>query len=451
MKFVKDNLAPITALATALSALIAIVLGVEEKIVYSIILLAVFVLVPLAAALRSRWDRDREQSQFFTLVTDNLQPNKTKKYLGLKANIAVVGDQTCEGMFESLRAHLQEVDSDLQISQFIFAEGMDIDLQRGDLWDVLSGADSVILARTTVLEKEDWIYKAVDQWAYQNSNVPIVVIDKLARTPIPMELKKITERFYFIPDHQSSLSWRLLKRANGRSLSWRNQATFNRSVSLAVVILVLTLLGAAFLIDYLQKREMYDLMRTTYKQVAEHTKEDYQTFLQKLIENQGTPEAQRLLFQKLKDDKQLNLSYWLTYNGTFYPLATTDPRSSYTPWRQNDMSIVGCVLRKPNRLVVWDDKMSRPEVTAHNGDKLGEDPYCGYGGQVRRKIHSIACSSYSAIPEDANYTVGVCVFTETETDDANVTKGPANFLVKPSREFYETVSPLIKEGKFIPH
>lgn len=440
-----------TAFAAALSAIIAIVLGVEEKLVYSIIVLAIFVLVPLAAALRSRWDRDREQNQFLTLITDNLLPNKTKKYLGLKANIAVVGDQTCKGMFESLRAHLQQVDSDLQISQFNFAEEIDRDLQQGGLWDVLSGAGSVILVRTAILEKEDWIYTVVNQWAFQNSNVPIVVIDKLAQTPLPMQLNKITEKFYFIPDHQPSLSWRLLKRANGRSLSWRNQATFNRSITLAALILVLTLLGAAFLIDYLQKRRMYVLMRSTYKQVAEHAKEDYQALLQKLIDDQRTTEDQKPLLQGLVNDKQLTFSYWLTYNDTFYPLASTDPRSSYTPWQKNKPSIVGCVLRKPNRLVLWDDTMARPLVKANNGEPLEEDPHCGYGPQERRKLHSMACASWSPDPQNANYTVGVCAFTETETAAANITKGPAEFLVKQSREFYETVSPLIKEGKFIPH
>jgi hypothetical protein len=276
-------------------------------------------------------------------------------------------------------------------------------------------------------------------------------MDKLERTPIPMDLKKITERFYFIPDHQPSLSWRLLKRANGRSLSWRNQATFNRSVTLAAVILVLTLLGAAFLIDYLQKREMYVLMRTTYKQVAEHTKEDYQTLLQRLIHDGQTTDEQKPLLQGLIDDKQLTLSYWLTYNGTFYPLATTDPHSSYTPWQKDKLSIVGCVLRKPNRFVLWDDSMSRPVVKAYNEVDPEEDPYCGYGAQERRKIHSMSCASWSAVPQNANYTVGVCAFTETERVAANVTKGPIEFLKKQSQEFYETVSPLIKEGKFIPH
>jgi hypothetical protein len=354
-------------------------------------------------------------------------------------------------MFEGLRAHLHEVDEDLQISQFIFDEGIDKDLQRGDLSDVLSGSSSVILVRTTILEKEDWIYEAVDQWAFQNSNVPIVVIDRLERTPIPMELKKITEKFYFNTDQQTSLSWRLLKRANGRSLSWRNQATFNRLITLAAVILILTLLGAGYVIDYLQRMEMYILMRTSNKQVAEHTKEDYHILLRKLLDDKQTTEEQKPPYQSLIEDKELHFSYWLTYNGTFYPLASTDPRSSYTPWEENKMSIVGCVLRKPNRFVLWDATMSQPKVITYNGDAPEEDPFCGYGAQGRRKIHSMACASWSAVPQDANHTVGVCAYTETETTVANVTKGPTEFLKKQSREFYETISPFIKEGKFIPH
>lgn len=451
MKFVKANLALITSFAGALSVLIAIALRVDEKIVNSIMLLAAFVLIPLAAALMSRWARDRGQSQFYTLRTNNLLPNKTKKFLGLKANIAVVGDQTCKGMFEDLRAHLNEVDKDLQLSQFVFAEGVDKDLQRGKLSDVLSGSSSVILVRTTILEKEDWIYEAVDQWAFQNSNVPIVVIDKLEQTPFPMELKKITEKFYFIPDHQTSLSWRLLKRANGRSLSWRNQATFNRSITFATMILVLTLVLAGFVTDYLRRREMYTLMRTSYKQEAEHIKEDYQILLRKLIDDKQTTEDQKPLYQRLIDDKELHFSYWLTYDGTFYPLASTDLRSSYTPWEENKMSIVGCVLRKPNRYVLWDDTMSQPKVITYNGEAPGEDPFCGYGGQVRRRIYSMACASWSAVPQDANHTVGVCAYTETETGVANITNGPTEFLKKHSREFYGTILPLIEEGKFIPH
>ena len=451
MNFFKANLAAITAVATAVSALIAALLGVEERIAYSIIVLAVFVLVPLAAVLRSRWDRDQEQSQYLTLITNNLLPNRTKKYLGLKTNIAVVGDDSCKEMFESLRVHLLEIDADLQISQFIFDEKIDRDLQRGDLADVLSGSDSVVLARTAVLEKEDWIYKVVDDWGFENSNVPILVIDKLEHTPIPMEVKKITERFYFIPDHQSSLSWRLLKRANGRSLSWRNQATFNRSIGFAVAILVVTLLGLGYLIDYLQKREMFLLMRTTYTRIAEHAKEDYLTKLHALVDDKQTAADQQLLLQGLVADKELHFSYYLTYNGTFYPLATTDPQSSYTAWEKDKTTIVGCVLRNPNRLVLWDETMSKPSVVTNNGEKVQEDPLCGYGAQGRRKLRSMMCASYSAVPQDPNHSVAVCIFTETYPSAANVTKGPSDFLTSRAHEFYETLLPLIENRKFIPH
>jgi hypothetical protein len=464
MKFLKENLTVIAAIATSVSVLGAVLLAVNQTTLYSIIVLIICLLTPIAAAFRSRLDADREQSLLLTLLTDNLLPNKEKKYLGVKANIAIIGDESCKEMFNCFRADLRQVDDDLNVSEFIFSEAADEARQRGDLADVLSGSDAVILVKTSTLDGAGWIYEAVDKWAFQNSNVPIVVIDKTEAvkkqfTKQGDQLSTIPEKFYFVPDHRPSLSWRLLKRANGRSLSWRNQATFNRSVTLAMLILVLTLLAAGYLHDYLQKREMYVSMQAAYKRVAEHTKADYRAFLQKLINDQQTSQEQKVLMQKVVDDASMNLSYWVSFNGTFYPLATTDPRSSYTHWHKDEKSIVGCVLRKPNRLVLWDATMERPTVTAYNGEKSQEDdPYCGYGSQGKRKLYSMACASWSYVPADADRTVGVCLFTEAPANVAeapaniaHVNKVPTRFLYDLSRDFYEATSPFTENRRFSPH
>lgn len=442
MNFIKEHLPEITASATAIAAVGASLLGVNEKILYSILVLAVLLIGRLADRVRrSQRSPDDEQKPSKTLRTNQLLPNTTKKFLGLKTNLVIVGDGESQRIFEELRDELQTIDDDLDINDFV-SDSRDRDLQRGQLLDVLAGADAVIVVRTHGLEKQPWIYDVVESWAGQNSNAPVLVIDKIESSGAALQLNPIPERFYFIPDHQASLPWRLLKRASERSLAWRNQASFNRSIGSALFILGLSGLVIGYVTNAnlrrrdnelvaQQKRDSYAQLQNIYTVIAKHTKEDFQ-------EITGD-----------KSDDQLNASYWLRYQGTYYLLASSE-EILHRNWRSDKPSIIGCVLASPNRTVQWEEKnKDRPSVMSFTDVRIPVESNCGYGDQGQRQLKAIVCASYSesADPGPDNI-VGVCMYSESENTKL-ITTSP-DFIKKRTREFYEAVYPLLRDQKIVP-
>src|SRR5258707_1305982 len=209
--------------------------------------------------------------------------------------------------------------------------------------------------------------------------------------------------------------------------AWRAQARFNRLTALTAITLLLTSLVIIYIQYQNAPRENYKLLQDVYTVVAKHTKEDYE----------GT-------ITHSSDDK-LNVSYWVYYTGTAYPVGTTQGGSSDKKWGPNEPSIIGCAFVQPNRTVQWDDTMARPSVLSLNGEPSPDDPKCQYGKQEQQKLTSIVCASYA---EDPEYSVGVCVFTENK--DNKLSDKPTNFLKKRAREFYQAIFPLISEKKLIP-
>lgn len=464
---IKENLPIITALASAVAIIVAAVIHIDERILYSVILLAIILVIALSTFWPST--RSREQNALQTLATNNLLPNNTRKFLGLRTDIVIVGDKDSQPIFNRLRQALKQIHDDLEAHDFVSdaieasapevspseskslannsdtlannGDALDQELQKGKLLDVLSGADAVIVVRTTNLEKQSWVYDVVNQWAARNSNVPVLVIDQIKPSALPLKLNPIPDNFYFIPDHQPSLSWRLLKRANERSLAWRSQASFNRSIALGVLILLIAALVASYVLNSYQrkqydelverqKKENYSLLQNMYSLIAQHTKADYEASSDN------------------KDDK-LNLSYWISYQGTYYPLSSTETGHTHRHWRSDEQSIIGCALEGPNRTVVWNEQKTQPLVKTFTGDPVPDSRNCGYGKQGQRKLKSIVCASYSAVPDrDPDNIVGICMFTENENN--NLSERSSDFIKDRTREFYESVYPLLKERKLLP-
>jgi hypothetical protein len=446
MKFIKDNLALITAIATALATITASVLGANEKIVNSTILLVIILIALLVARRKSDIDAHIEQKPLYTLRTNTLPPSKTKKFLGIKTNLVFVAAKDSRNFFEDLRKELQLIHDDLEINHFV-DDSLDQDLQQSRLLDVLDGADAVIVVRTTELENQPWVYEGLDAWARQNSNIPILVIDKIKKVEpsgLPLRLNPIPEKFYVIPDDPASMPWRLLKIATERSIAWRNQASFNRSIALALLILAL----AGLLVGYLtnssqrrrydnllqqQKRDNYKQLQSMYTVIAEHTKKDYQDYQVSI----GEPR-----------DEKLNVSYWISYQGTYYQLSSSE-EEYYQPWPSTKQSIIGCVLAGPNRTALWDSKMARPLVSLFNTKAIAPDSNCGYGDQRQRTLKSIVCASDGDSENpDPDGIVGVCIFTESEIN--NVSKGSPLFIQQRVREFYQGINPFLKDKKLTP-
>ncbi len=218
------------------------------------------------------------------------------------------------------------------------------------------------------------------------------------------------------------------KKADERLKVWRVQANYNRLIALALLVLLLTSLIIIYFQFQNQPRENYKLLQNVYAVVAQHTKDDYEESV-----------------THAKDDK-LNVSYWVHYRGISYPVSTTEGGATHRTWGSDKPSIINCAFIQPPRTVQWDETMARPLVLSFNGEPGPDDPRCQYGEQRQRKLKSIACASYTE-DTDAEYAVGVCVYTESES---KVSDKPIDFIKKRTREFYEALFPLIRDKKLIP-
>jgi len=448
MKLIKENLALLAAIAGVIAALTARIANVDEKFVYNAILVSTSVVVLLGIWLRSHFDGSEDLNVLSTFITDNLPPNRSKKFLGLKTEVVVIADKDSAATCENFVLEFQSI-KELKVTSFV-SDGSDTRLQIDNLRSVLAGAEAVIIVRTEQLEKQTWVYETLDAWASQNSHVPCLVIDRIRIDPqgLPPNLSAIPERYFFIPDDKKSLPWRMLKRANERAFAWRNQASFNRMIALAFLVLVAAVLVTSYFSSSFQQNKYETALRDVNGKIEQQPKENYRTVQEVYMIMVGhTKEDYEDNVTRTKDDK-LNLSYWVINNGTYYPLSSTEKEHSHRIWRSDESSIIGCAFAHPNSAVQWNEKMLQPQVVPFNGEATAENSGCHYGPELQRKLPSIVCASFSR-SADANNTVGICVFTENKGSNM-INDLTIPFLRKRSQEFYESIFPLMSQKKLIP-
>jgi hypothetical protein len=432
MRFIRENLSLIAAIVGAIAVLTAGLLKADEKFVYSIIFLVAILIVLLTIFVKSYLTANNDQNILYSFITDSLLPNKSKKFLGIKTDIAILGAEENKGIVENFRNQFINT-SEMKITPII-CDSSEVELQKGDLRDRLSGVEAVIVVRTKELENKSWAYEVLEEWAFQNSHVACLVIDKIDPKELAqLKLSPIPEKYFFVPDDKGSLPWRLLKRANERALAWRHQASFNRLIAISVFILLLTGLMSNYFMSSLHEKEYYGLLQRSYEEIAKQTKARYE----------------HQVLNGIKDES-LHVSYWFRHSGTLYQLSSTDKRSARRTYTEHTPSVISCgFFIHPNSSVWWAG--SQTSMLSFNGEKSDlEGGICKFDPDPYRHIKSIICTTYngSKNPENPEDTVGICVFTQNETNIFN--NYSPDFLKERTSEFYDFVSDFRKDKKLIP-
>lgn len=473
------------AVAPVIAAILATIVGFGKDIHLYIELsfvIAVIFINFVVLYLKSKTDESKELSLFYTFRTNKLLPVRSGKRESYKVEIAVIEDKKRsyfrenlqdnfkrEISFEDFKEYLSTLPrfkelrlNEHELRKFLVKEIKDRNLYFNPIeidasknyteefrWllDKLEKVTAVVVVRTSELEEKSDIYDAVNLWALQNQNSEIPIL--FAKNPdseFP-QVNKIAENFIPIPDEPRSLPWRLLKRAKERGRAWRIQAKYNRAMvwNIFYLALMCVYIGAIWIITQSGQ---------------------YETTKQGMTDASIT-EKQFRKFTDIKDDENLNVSYWFQDNGLPTLFATTEkPHSTFTLPNAKE-NIIGCGFKFPNHVVEWrigehnnETNIDTSNVLVYNNyDKSIQGHECKMTLLETNKAKSIICATFNgknSVPDDPN-TVGICVFTENElnknfkdleTNDSKIKY--RDFLRQKVEEYYSQYIGLILSKKAIP-
>ena len=337
----------------------------------------------------------------------------------------------------------------------------------------LENATAVVVVRTSGLEEKSDIYDVVNLWAFQNHNSEIPVL--FAKNPELefTQVNKTAEKFIPIPDNPKSLPWRLIKRAKERGRAWRIQAKYNRAMvwNILYLSLMCVYVGAILIktheanhnekINQYENRIKEDMIHSTNFISRTETKHK---MTKNGLSDAFVTEKQFRKFTEIKDDEKLNVSYWFWNNGKPTLFVTTEePHSTYyLPNTKNFM--IGCGFKFPNHVVEWKIDKSADINTSNvivydNYDNPIKDHECTMGLLKTNKSKSIICVTFNGknANEDDPNTVGICVFTETDTNknfkdtvENNVKMNYRDYLRRRVEDYYKDYINSILNKKVVP-
>ena len=434
---------------------------IEDNVIGLIVVPAMLLLSIVIALHKSKRESTKGQSLIRSLLKDELLPNEDDRPLVFHARVLIVADIAEKGsFFRSLEREFERVDESIERNLIfvpVTCDDSDPKAQEERLGLKLEGASAVVVVRTKELEARSWPYEYIDSWAYQRSEIPIV-FTKLN----PRDCKsQIPKRYFSIPLHAKSLPWRLLQRTNERGFEWRAVARFNRVAVGTCLLIVLT--SALMLLAMLprQRRERQDLLannigdltqakativKKQFDSTALDLKRNYIRMLKYTVDkDKGVP---------VPTENELQVSYWFNFENQARQFASTENRLRYRPFDVNKASAIGNAFLLRNHVTqanienrqtgksipirIWrdsDDELFDPEAFMH------EEEY--------RTIRSIVCGSHTGVPEtEVKYTVGICVFTET--DKPIFRNEYRRFLREEVRTLYERARPHIEKGELTP-
>jgi hypothetical protein len=299
----------------------AVFFGTDTHYIELVIVIAVIVLNFSILALRSRIEENKELSLLRTFRTDELQPVKTGKEQRYNVEVAVIKDGNGAYFRENLERRFKK---EPELKNLVLKETGDPHLRfrpvevgspsKDDVEETtsdfklaldsdLTNSTAVVIVRTPKLEEKEWTYKALDRWAYDHSDVPILCAWQDNQT-YPKNV--IAEGFLRIPDDAKSLPWRLLQRAKDRAGAWRVQATYNRAmvINFLYLSLMVFFLGGFWLRT--QKTENETVLKGMYE--ALETKVQYEN---------------AIMGKNGLDAGKIDVSYWFRHDGKPHVFVTT--------------------------------------------------------------------------------------------------------------------------------
>lgn len=282
---------------------------------------------------------------------------------------------------------------------------------------------AVVLVRTDELNKTPSLFKALSDWGYEHSEVPILFAQD--------ENKKFPEDeyakgFLWIPDDAKALPWSLLQRALTRAKAWRIQATYNRSMvwNILYISLLCIYIGVIWA---KQTNKALGIERAQYQQQLQRSseqrdrevaaeKEDGKLLTQAMDEALSTERRIRPHID-IQSDPTFSVSYWYRIDGEPHILVTTESPRTTQSLKNSYETIIGCTFIKANHLVegsVRSGENDRMTTVAYSNYQKVPMPECRLGKLEQVAIKNITCVSRDDGSADGSRTVGVCAFTQDE-------------------------------------
>lgn len=385
--------------------------------------------------LKSKRESTEDQDFVHSLRKDDLLAPKTGRPLVFQAKVVIVEDESRKSSFfkridDDFKGADEPKDSNLILIPFT-CHNSSREASERMMRLTLEGANAVVVVWTKELRDKSWVYKTIDSWAYQRSDVPILFA--LADRSIPEP-----EKYLHVPEDSKSLPWRLMQRGNERARDWRGVAGFNRIVvGNALLLLLVGSLVAAILI-YQQKKARQDTAGEMFHGIAVNMKG---RFLNAGVVRKIDPEKAAPF-----GENDFHVSFWFSECGEVRQFASTESGEDYRRFDLNQESAIGamfvcgtCVnhVGQNSPMRIWDIRGNpKTDARAKMYDELNKP----------RKL--VVCATHGPDPPDPKSTVGVCIFTDR--DDVTVDENSfRNALSDGTKELHARASTHLTNGGIV--
>jgi hypothetical protein len=404
------------AASIILTGLFAAVLNKNWHLEIELALIASVLVINFLLLLRPKTAETKDKKGarlFFTFWTNRIKPAKLGIEQDYSVKIAVVEVARKEPFHEKLTNEFGDSDTKLQffsikIGHSKVKDELELieDFKRENQ-KTINDATAIVVARTKGLEKDKpWVYKTIDRWAYENSEVPIL----FAKSSGPFT-NEIAKNFIQIPEDTKSLPWRLLQRAGERGRAWFDQAVYNRTMAWNLLyLLIMFLIIGSISIERLHHESQ--------KQAGQKQDE----LRQQVIAESGLYDAletkrkfERDIFGKKNDD--IHVSYWFRHNGMPKIFVTTEKEDTKNEFHPDPQSLIGCGFTNPNfanKVIACNGKCgdSMKAIAADFWGENSSEVDCTFAQRPDKPISYIACATLIPGGKDSSETVfGICVFT----------------------------------------
>jgi hypothetical protein len=464
------------AVAPGIAILLATIFRKDIHLYIELGFIVIVIVVNFYILLKPKTEESKDEkglSLFYTFLFNAIKPVKISTEQKYEVKIAIVEDENKAYFKERLDKQFhKETDAskrhsviDAPDDKLVFEsikfdphETEDIESEVSKfLTDhklALDRATAVVVVRTDEPERKDeseknsdelekyWVYQAVDSWAYQHSEVPILFAKDKSKEYTHHE---IADNYLRIPDDPKSLPWRLLQRARQRGKAWRIQAGYNRAMVWNIFYLSLMCIYIGVIWIVAQRNEF----NTAYRGLS-HAKETRRLFERDVL--------------KRYDDK-LHVSYWfkhkdlLSHKGQPTVFVTTEELDTTNAFDTSNESLIGCGFSTPNIIVECkegcNDKTPKKADVFDIGANPKLDTTCHMSPRPEEPIYSIACITYKPSGLGDEYTVGICIFTGDKDrsildGDEEHRKSVRNFLWARVDKFYKDFRESIHNGTVTP-
>jgi class 3 adenylate cyclase len=418
-------------IAPALGLGIAFIMRMQPGIV-SLVVLAVALLNAFFISRKSKRESTEDQDFVYTLLKDDLLAPKTGRPLVFQAKVVIVEDEDHKSAFinrldQDFKGPNEPKDSNLILIPFTCHKSRR-EADERMLRLTLEGANAVVVVWTKEMKEQSWVYKTIDSWAFDRSDVPILFA--LADRTIPEP-----EGYLHVPEDSKSLPWRLVQRGNERARDWRGAASFNRMVLGNALLILLMASSAAGILLYEQKKVRQSTAGDMFHGVAVNVKEQFlNTIVVRKLETENP---------KVLDLSDFHVSFWFSECGDVRQFASTESGEDYKRFDLKESSAIGaafacgsCVTEaRPNSYTrIWD---------IHDDEKTDNSSRMYNEQNKDRRL--VACASHGPDLPDPKSTVGICIFTNHDyvtLDDNNYRKT----LRERTKELFDRASPYVANG-----